>query len=188
MNGFIYFLYTPPVLTRNYSAIAIPTFYNSLLHSHTGRVLVTELKHRNYNSRTELHISLLFTAALLQLTLNCTASRTELYSFMNMLGFSSSVHSSFCTTNKSSVNTDLVEQIIPISHIVTWMARAFLGNDLCATFSRVRYNNKTNVYRSLIGDSQRTNGLTRYHVTCFLCGLPHQQWNCVSYAVHAAAI
>jgi hypothetical protein len=32
-NGFIYSWYTPTVITRNYSAIAIFTIYNSLLHS-----------------------------------------------------------------------------------------------------------------------------------------------------------
>jgi hypothetical protein len=72
MNGYIYSWYTPPVITRNYSAIAISTLYNSLshtrgarahacsrkhthTHTHTSRLHVTELKHRNYNSLTELH-------------------------------------------------------------------------------------------------------------------------------------
>jgi hypothetical protein len=55
MNGFIYSWYTSPVITRNYSAIVISTRYNSLLHTHTSRLLATDLKHSNYNSLTELH-------------------------------------------------------------------------------------------------------------------------------------
>jgi hypothetical protein len=55
-------LYTP-LITGNYSAIAICRLYNSLLHTHThththtSRLLVTELKHRNYKSLAELHTS-----------------------------------------------------------------------------------------------------------------------------------
>jgi hypothetical protein len=32
-------------------------------------------------------------------------------------------------------------------------------------------NNKTNIYSSLQGNSQRAKGLARYRVICFLCGL-----------------
>jgi hypothetical protein len=64
MNGFIYFLSTPPVITRNYIAIAISTLYslvthtNTHTHTHThtsSPLLLTQLKHRHYNSLTELH-------------------------------------------------------------------------------------------------------------------------------------
>jgi hypothetical protein len=46
MNGIIYPLYTPPVITRNYSLIVISTLYNSLLHTYISRLLVTQFKHR----------------------------------------------------------------------------------------------------------------------------------------------
>jgi hypothetical protein len=36
MNGFIYFLYAPPVITHNYSAIAISTLHHSPLHAHSS--------------------------------------------------------------------------------------------------------------------------------------------------------
>jgi hypothetical protein len=98
MNEFIYSLFTSPIITRNYSTIAISTLYNSLshthrhtyidthTHTHTNRLLVTQLKHRNYNSLAELHSkyyikSLLFPAVLLQLTLICTALYYTLNSF-----------------------------------------------------------------------------------------------------------
>jgi hypothetical protein len=57
MNGFIYSLYRPLVITRNYNALAIYTLYNLLLHTHThtSRLLVTQLKHSTYKSLTELH-------------------------------------------------------------------------------------------------------------------------------------
>jgi hypothetical protein len=35
MIEFIYALHTPPVIARNYIAMAISTLYNSLLHTHT---------------------------------------------------------------------------------------------------------------------------------------------------------
>jgi hypothetical protein len=53
MNGFIYSLYAPPVITSNYSAIAISALYDSC-YTHASRLLVTQLKHRNYKSLTEL--------------------------------------------------------------------------------------------------------------------------------------
>jgi hypothetical protein len=52
MNVFIFSLYTPPVITRNYSAIAIFTLFNSRLHTHT---LVISWQ-RNYNTGTRNHI------------------------------------------------------------------------------------------------------------------------------------
>jgi hypothetical protein len=43
------------------------------------------------------------------------------------------------------------------------MARAFLGNDLETIFSRISaFNNRMNVYNSLLGNSQRANGLARW--------------------------
>jgi hypothetical protein len=34
LNGFIYYLYAPPIITLNCSSIAISTIYNSLLHTY----------------------------------------------------------------------------------------------------------------------------------------------------------
>jgi hypothetical protein len=46
----IYSLYTSPVITRNYSAIAIPTLYNSLLHTCRQQAEVIQ-NHENANIR-----------------------------------------------------------------------------------------------------------------------------------------
>jgi hypothetical protein len=89
MNGFIYSLCTPLVITRNYSPVAISTLYNSLLHKHTraraSPLLVTQLTHKNYNSLIELRTPDIthdvFTAALLQLTRKYTALHCTLNSF-----------------------------------------------------------------------------------------------------------
>jgi hypothetical protein len=56
MNGFIYSLYTTPVIIRNYSTIATSALNNSLLHTHQsspGNAIKT--CNYEYNSLTELH-------------------------------------------------------------------------------------------------------------------------------------
>jgi hypothetical protein len=79
MNGLIYSLHTPPVIKRNYGAVAISTLYNSLLHSYQSfpgdTIKAQELKQSHLITHSEY-----YTAALLQLTLNNTALHSQLFS------------------------------------------------------------------------------------------------------------
>jgi hypothetical protein len=58
MKGFVYSLYTPPVITSNYNAIAISSLCNSC-YTCTSPLFVTQLKHKIYNSLTKSHTQVL---------------------------------------------------------------------------------------------------------------------------------
>jgi hypothetical protein len=56
MNGFIYSLYAPPVITRNYSAIATSTLYNPLVTQNAGTITVSlNYIHQMLNVKSSLH-------------------------------------------------------------------------------------------------------------------------------------
>jgi hypothetical protein len=179
MNGCIYFLYTP-LITRNYSAIAISTLHNSLLHTHTSSLLVTDLKHRHCNSLTELHTSNIthkifssqpHSCNKLLTTLHCTTFSALLHD-----GFVSLTHRfSAATTRKrpllSSINLRYRPQIENTSHVIPTQ-RVHWSADCCLAMS---YNIRPIVacsYRGVFIKALPSNALTCHNSLCiFRCSI-----------------